>query len=84
MYISFQSWLSLTVFIVLEHALILHCMVHIYIQGMVALGALSYMLRLDGQNSTADRYDKANKGFIQYWLQNATVSINHDCVYIYL
>ena len=33
------------------------------------------MLRLDEQNSTAERYDKANKGFIQYWLRNATVSI---------
>lgn len=43
---------------------------------MVALGALSFMLRLDGQNSVADHYDQINKEFIQYWFKNASVSAN--------
>lgn len=43
-------------------------------QGMVALGALSYLLELDGQKTLADHYDQTNKNFINYFLENAKVS----------
>ena len=41
---------------------------------MVALGALSYLLRLDGQKSLADHYDQTNHNFITYFLGYAKVS----------
>ena len=43
-------------------------------QGMVALGALSYLLELDGQKSVADHYDQTNRKFINYFLGHAKVS----------
>ena len=43
-------------------------------QGMVALGALSYLLQQDGQKSLADHYDQTNKNFITYFLEHAKVS----------
>ena len=64
---------------------------------MVALGALSYLLRLDGQNSVADHYDQTNQEFIKFWLEHAKVSALfnivdlslmlcklHHCDYIYV
>lgn len=41
---------------------------------MVALGALSYLLELDGQKSVADHYDQTNRKFINYFLGYAKVS----------
>lgn len=44
-------------------------------QGIMGLAALSYILRLDGKNSTADKYDKLNKGYISYWISKALVRL---------
>jgi len=39
----------------------------------VALGAFSYLLRMDGKEEAADYYDKLNEGFVEYWMKNASV-----------
>ena len=44
------------------------------LQGIVALRALSYLLRLEGETTLAEHYNTTNQKFLQYWLQNATVS----------
>ena len=44
------------------------------VQGMVALGALSYLLELDGQKTLAKHYNGMNEDFVAYWLQHAKVS----------
>ena len=41
---------------------------------MVALGALSYLLQLDGKDNMSDHYHQLTKNFVQYWMKNATVS----------
>ena len=46
---------------------------HMVPQGIVALGAFSYLLRRDGQTSAAEYYEGLNKGFIDYWMKNALV-----------
>ena len=51
-------------------------------QGMVALGALSYLLQLDGQKSLADHYDQTNHNFINYFLGHGKVS--SDLISLYL
>ena len=42
-------------------------------QGIVALGAFSYLLRKNGTAEAADYYDKLNEGFVDYWMKNASV-----------
>ena len=39
----------------------------------MALGAFSYLLRMDGKKEVADYYDKLNEGFVEYWMKNASV-----------
>lgn len=41
---------------------------------MVALGALSYLLKLDGQKSLTDHYNQTNQNFVKYFLGHAKVS----------
>ena len=41
----------------------------------MGLAALSYLLKLDGQNSIAEKYDQLNKGFISFWMEKALVRI---------
>ena len=40
---------------------------------MVALGAYSQLLRMKGDNASAEKYDTANTQFIQYWMNNGLV-----------
>ena len=42
-------------------------------QGIVALGAYSFLLRRDGKTEAAEYYEKLNEGFVEYWMKNASV-----------
>ena len=46
----------------------------LFVQGIEALAALSYVLRIDGQDALAKKFDLMNSDFIKYWMQNAFVS----------
>ena len=44
----------------------------------MALGAFSYLLRMDGNKEVADYYDKLNEGFVEYWMKNASVRVGNN------
>ena len=47
-------------------------MIHMALQGIVALAAFSQLLRMNGQINTAEYYENLNRNFITYWMGNAS------------
>ena len=54
----------------------------LYLQGIVALGAYSYLLKLNNQSQDALKYDQHIKSYVQYWVIMASVSQpSHFCFF---
>ena len=49
-------------------------MIHMALQGIVALAAFSQLLRMNGQINTAEYYENLNRNFITYWMSDASNS----------